>query len=540
MSKEIVEVRTQRISQLPIAESISDKDSLVANVGGVTKTVKKKHLLNEVNARLDIIIQNNLSVSVKDFGGIGDGINDDTQALKNAIKNSNCVYIPSGTYLITDTIVIDKPITLYGENINTTLLKFSDNVNKDFIIIDNTEKVNIKNLTLNHGNQDEKEISVIKIDGEKNLMPDDHHNINDIHIISSNTGVLLSSQVRETRLTNIEVRGRGKRPCFEIYGTDNYLLNCTAAGSKSHGFYIEGNNNKLTQCKAFWNDLNGFNLYQSNFGMYTNCESQENGRNGFSIIESNFNNMNILSDTNGRLNHDTSSNIYVNTIRKNIINAVCSCYSGLEGLVKNHVELNNVNLENTINVTTNSDVDNRITPIEHGNSYLKLLTNTVFLNGREIKTNMIKMDKMSSIRNMYDCFIKEINQSQWVNTIVVYRNNHLYIEGKGNAQYQGYKLQTTKIPVYDVRDIYCYLKGFTYRGNMECCFQFYNNDTNIGASDRIGFIYDGIQDTEHIIYGRATIPSGCTHINLLVSIYPHNETDFNYAGEIADIGISIF
>ena len=57
MSEEIVEVRTQRISQLPITESISDKDSLVANVGGVTKTVKKKHLLNEVNARLDIIIQ---------------------------------------------------------------------------------------------------------------------------------------------------------------------------------------------------------------------------------------------------------------------------------------------------------------------------------------------------------------------------------------------------------------------------------------------------------------------------------------------------
>lgn len=57
MSDEIVEVRAQRISQLPITESISDKDSLVANVGGVTKTVKKKDLLNEVNVRLDIIIQ---------------------------------------------------------------------------------------------------------------------------------------------------------------------------------------------------------------------------------------------------------------------------------------------------------------------------------------------------------------------------------------------------------------------------------------------------------------------------------------------------
>ena len=120
-----------------------------------------------VSKRVNDIKKNNLPVSVKDFGALGNGVNDDTQAFKNAINNSNCVYVPSGSYLISDTIVIDKPLTLYGENLNTTVLNFSNYTNKDFILIDNTEKVNINNLTLNHGIQDVNEISVIKIDSEK-------------------------------------------------------------------------------------------------------------------------------------------------------------------------------------------------------------------------------------------------------------------------------------------------------------------------------------------------------------------------------------
>ncbi|HHT93118.1 MAG TPA: hypothetical protein GXZ66_06380 [Clostridiaceae bacterium] len=50
--------------------------------------------------------------NVKDFGAVGDGKNNDTdgvkKALAQALKNNGTVYFPSGTYLITSTINIEK------------------------------------------------------------------------------------------------------------------------------------------------------------------------------------------------------------------------------------------------------------------------------------------------------------------------------------------------------------------------------------------------------------------------------------------------
>lgn len=48
----------------------------------------------------------NDSVSVKDFGAIGDGLADDTAAINNALIASKDVYVPVGTYLITGSIDI--------------------------------------------------------------------------------------------------------------------------------------------------------------------------------------------------------------------------------------------------------------------------------------------------------------------------------------------------------------------------------------------------------------------------------------------------
>ena len=59
------------------------------------------------------------SVSVKDFGAIGDGITDDTAAINNALAASNAVYFPSGTYLTSGNINIESK-SLYGVPTNST------------------------------------------------------------------------------------------------------------------------------------------------------------------------------------------------------------------------------------------------------------------------------------------------------------------------------------------------------------------------------------------------------------------------------------
>jgi hypothetical protein len=63
----------------------------------------------------------NLTINVKSFGAKGDGITDDTEAIQNAIDAANQknrkVYMPIGTYLISNSILLNG-CTLLGETSN--------------------------------------------------------------------------------------------------------------------------------------------------------------------------------------------------------------------------------------------------------------------------------------------------------------------------------------------------------------------------------------------------------------------------------------
>jgi hypothetical protein len=63
------------------------------------------------------------SISVKDFGAIGDGINNDTSAFQNAANNSLSVYIPPGTYKITSSITCaSRGVTFKGAGRGATFI----------------------------------------------------------------------------------------------------------------------------------------------------------------------------------------------------------------------------------------------------------------------------------------------------------------------------------------------------------------------------------------------------------------------------------
>ena len=70
-------------------------------------------------------------MNVKDYGAKGDGITDDTGAFRKALKavqmHFQIIYVPNGTYLVTDTISWGAWITLQGQNRGQTIIRLKDN-----------------------------------------------------------------------------------------------------------------------------------------------------------------------------------------------------------------------------------------------------------------------------------------------------------------------------------------------------------------------------------------------------------------------------
>lgn len=74
------------------------------------------------------------TVSVKDFGAVGDGVADDTAAIQAALAASNTVFFPAGTYLTSGNHNI-KAKSLYGVSQERSIIKLSGaNTNTSLLV----------------------------------------------------------------------------------------------------------------------------------------------------------------------------------------------------------------------------------------------------------------------------------------------------------------------------------------------------------------------------------------------------------------------
>lgn len=93
-------IQAQYTNALPLATIDSSAASFLAGVGAVARTVQSKE---------------RETVSVKDYGAVGDGVTDDAGSIQAALNSgAKRVYFPDGTYLVKATLLPKTQQTLVG------------------------------------------------------------------------------------------------------------------------------------------------------------------------------------------------------------------------------------------------------------------------------------------------------------------------------------------------------------------------------------------------------------------------------------------
>ena len=241
--------------------------------GAVTRTLESK--LQE-------------SVSVKDFGAIGDGTTDDTAAIQNALSSGNNIYFPQGTYIISSALVPSSNQTIFGAGINFTIIK-QTSASANAFTLNNLLWVTIKDLKIICSAATPTNDGIYYTLGQNHFVTSVQVDSfkNGLHFTSAN-GILLSN-VDATNNTQNGFR-------LDSSGTPTIgvnFLSCNAYGNID-GILVVGNvaGCTLDTLNLTVNTNNGIEFVSDGTGMPTNffctkliCDS--NGSSGYLITNLN-------------------------------------------------------------------------------------------------------------------------------------------------------------------------------------------------------------------------------------------------------------
>lgn len=82
-----------------------------ADSAPVWEHIRKKHVWD---AETFPFFEDEDAVNIKDLGARGDGVSDDTAVFKKAIGEHAKIFVPRGTYIVSDTLTLEKNTALFG------------------------------------------------------------------------------------------------------------------------------------------------------------------------------------------------------------------------------------------------------------------------------------------------------------------------------------------------------------------------------------------------------------------------------------------
>lgn len=164
----------ERVGDLSNLETESNADlvnainEINANVGEKEEllTTVKTSTVDAINELFnDKVNKNELVANVKDFGAVGNGTDNDSTAINNALNASNNIFIPEGTYYVGDTeFLIQSTKIIRGAGRNKTIILI-DEGDQNVFHFKNVEAFQIKDLTIRKKNANASNTTAIYSDG---------------------------------------------------------------------------------------------------------------------------------------------------------------------------------------------------------------------------------------------------------------------------------------------------------------------------------------------------------------------------------------
>lgn len=168
-------------------------------------------------------------VSVKDFGAVGDGTTDDTIAIQNALDVAS-IYIPDGTYLVSQLEISANGQCIYGES-NNAIIKRKDNTYGPVI---------------NNNGFDNVTFIGFSIDGNKDGAPFDTGTEYDIPgggvLPVDERGDIVCLAATGNRVENVQFINSQTSPVLFYNMTYSQIVGCQSVAHNREGFFLMGGN----------------------------------------------------------------------------------------------------------------------------------------------------------------------------------------------------------------------------------------------------------------------------------------------------------
>lgn len=160
----------------------------------------------------DVYLGGQLVVNVKDYGATGDGVTDDTEAIKDAIAENKQIFFPAGTYIVTEPIGIPSNVWIRGAGKGATIIKTDDATDAIYHTICTSNAVAITARSATNSNVDTlcpeyvdyAKLSDMTIDGNAYNRPDVMRHASPYNGYEAGTAVEFQ-RCRNCEIVNVEV-----------------------------------------------------------------------------------------------------------------------------------------------------------------------------------------------------------------------------------------------------------------------------------------------------------------------------------------------